>query len=60
MTLVEQLQKKTADERARLKAQWFSQLPTRTFTRGQFEVTLSNFSYVGGTFSVDVVVVKNG
>lgn len=60
MTLVDQLQNKTPDERARLKARWFSELPTRTFTRGQFQVTLSNHSFVDKTFSVDVVVKKNG
>lgn len=60
MTLREQLQNKTADERAELKAQWFAQLPTRTFTRGVYSVTLSDFSVVGKVFSVFVVVVKNG
>lgn len=59
MTLREQLQNKTADQRARLKARWFSELPTKTFTRGPYQVTLSNFSFVDKTFSVYVVVKKN-
>lgn len=59
-TYEQQLRNKTSDERARLKAQWFADLPTRTFTRGEFSVTLSNFSAVDKVFSVFVVVQKNG
>ena len=59
-TYEQQLRNKTSDERARLKAQWFADLPTRTFTRGEFSVTLSNFSAVDKVFSVFVVVVKDG
>lgn len=50
----------TSDERATLKAKWFSLLPTRVFTRGLYTVTLSNFSVTGKVFSVFVVVTKSG
>lgn len=59
-TLREQLEGKTAEERAEIKAQWFADLPTRTFTRGRYSVTLSNFARNRGTFSVFVVVQKDG
>ena len=59
-TLREQLEGKTSDEKAVIKARWFSELPTRTFSRGVYDVTLSNFSAIDKTFSVFVVVTKNG
>lgn len=59
-TLREQLVGLTPDQRAVLKAQWFSEVPTRTFTRGVYSVTLSDLSVVGNVFSVFVVVVRNG
>lgn len=59
-TFAQQLRNKDSEERARLKAQWFAELPTRTFTRGEYSVTLSNFSAVDKVFSVFVVVEKGG
>jgi hypothetical protein len=60
MALRDQLEGKTADERAEIKAQWFAALPTRTFTRGDYSVRLSNFAKNSKTFSVFVIVEKNG
>lgn len=59
-TFAQQLRNKDSDERSRLKAQWFAELPTRTFTRGEYSVTLSDFKAVDKVFSVFVVVVKDG
>lgn len=60
MALANQLKGKTSEERSRLKARWFADLPTRTFTRGEYSVTLSDFAAVDTAFSVHVVVVKDG
>lgn len=59
-TLRKQLEGKTREERYALIAQKFAELPTRTFTRGRYEVTLSDMRASGSVFSVFVVVKKDG
>lgn len=60
MALKDQLLNKTPDEKAELKARWFSELSLKTFTRGAYTVNLSNLRRSGKVVSVDVSVIKGG